>query len=80
MTIERSRLHLYGRVKQLGNMRREGESVSKIAPHSLSPVNLGFRTKLNKVFGLATPNEVADVGAWLVVGERVRARPQKEPL
>ena len=41
---------------------------------------LGFCTKLNKVCGLTTPNEVAAVGAWLVVGERVGARPQKEPL
>ena len=41
---------------------------------------LGFRTKLNKVYGLTTPNEVAAVGAWLVVGEGVGARPQKEPL
>jgi hypothetical protein len=48
--------------------------------HTPSPVNLGFRTKLNKVYGLTTPNEVAAVGAWLVVGEQVRARPQKEPL
>ena len=73
-------LHLYGRVKQLGNRRREGECVSKIEPHSLSPVNLSFRTKLNKDCGLTTPNELAAVGAWLLVGERVRARPQKEPL
>jgi hypothetical protein len=80
VTIERSWLHLYGRVKQLGNRRREGEWVSKIEPHSLSPVNLGLCTKLNKVYGLTTPNEVAAVGAWLVVGERVRACPQKEPL
>jgi hypothetical protein len=35
-------LHLYGRVKQLGNRRREGECVSKIATHSLSPVNPQF--------------------------------------
>ena len=35
-------LLLYGRVKQLGNRRREGERVSKIAAHSLSPVNPRF--------------------------------------
>jgi len=32
----------YGRVKQLGNRRREGECISKIAAHSLSPVNPRF--------------------------------------
>ncbi len=41
---------------------------------------LGFRTKLKKDYGFTTPIEVAAVGAWLVVGERVGARPQKEPL
>ncbi len=71
---------LYGRGKRLRNRRREGECVSKIEPHSLSPVNLSFRTKLNKACGLTTPNELAAVGAWLLVGERVRARPQKETL
>ena len=38
---------------------------------------LSFRTKLNKDYGFTTPIEVAAVGAWLVVGERVGARPQK---
>ena len=63
--------------KRLRNRRREGECVSKIEPHSLSPVNLSFRTKLNKDYGFTTSIEVAAVGAWLVVGERVGARPQK---
>jgi hypothetical protein len=38
---------------------------------------LGFHTKLNKDHGFTTPIEVAAVGAWLVVGERVGAPPQK---
>jgi hypothetical protein len=41
---------------------------------------LGFRTKLSKDYGFTTPIEVAAVGAWLVVGERVGAWPQQEPL